>query len=96
MKLSNANHKWWQVVVTIQLRDQRHSTLPDEIVACLKKCDIYRRSGPGKNTWQGPKVSAAEAAQQLGEVLLLLAGVKQARRLARVRFDFLWAYIERV
>ena len=84
----------WRVIVTIELNQQRKSSLRQQIKKELAKCGINRQCG--KNTWEGQAVSAAKAVQHMSTVLSYLADPKKIANPKRAHFDHLWVYIDRV
>jgi hypothetical protein len=83
----------WRIIVTIELNQQRKSSLRQQIKKELAKCGISRQRG--KNTWEGQAVTAADAVQQMSNVLSYLADPKKISNPRRAYFDHLWVYIDR-
>ena len=82
----------WRVVITVEVKNQKGSSLMPEIKKCLSKCGITERRA--NNTWEGRTVTPSEAAAQLTDVLKYLADPKLIKNPKRAYFDHLWVYID--
>ena len=84
----------WRVIVTIELKEQRKSSLRQQIKKELAKCGIIHQRG--KNTWEGQAVTATEVVQHMSTVLSYLADPNKISNPRRAHFDHLWVYIDKV